>query len=587
MLIGGAVHFVNYRNDGLLAFVENFLKDHFLPTMFVDYRKGVQQAISSKAHVATAYTPSIEKGRPVLQGLLTIDHLTKEVLGWAQAMPKFANDLVKYVQTFLERTYERCRTAYMESGYNLTLSSPSLSLAMFVVVTVINVNITTILHCHSILRSQATQPQWSHYQPILSVPSTLIFALPVFGTCHPCTAFLLPKSLCNTIEVISLKQTNHYMVSHLAKARAVVAVKRFLVANTLEEFNKKLGRYYMVLVAKFRHWLTRLSVEVDSSKFVQILIGVDLANLDQYQLGQIQSGSNQSNLAKFWRRLTQPNWVEFRLIDDGLVEFDQSLIMINFVKFNQISLVAEFSQIFIVAWPTWSLLTFGLGQPVTTFSSNRPISTFGLGRPEVSTYVSMYYNLKTSKLHRKNCGASHVFGQLRAVLEKQSYMLIGRHDIDKLMRLDSSSAYLPNLLGQFNVESNSSDAETIEAESELSELLLNLHPIKQENLIHDDNKLILLASLSDSLEYVADSIERLWVVEQFHSQQETCFAGIVEGLLVRLVKFCKSPIMLKQFSVEGKKVWIPLAAKNTCSLLSNVKLLVRTPLGVNFSLGSS
>ncbi|PNY12065.1 SEC8 exocyst complex component specific domain protein, partial [Trifolium pratense] len=30
-----------------------------------------------------------------------------------------------------------------------------------------------------------------------------------------------------------------------------------------------------------------------------------------------------------------------------------------------------------------------------------------------------------------------------------------------------------------------------------------------ENLIHDDNKLILLASLSDSLEYVADSIERL------------------------------------------------------------------------------
>ena len=30
----------------------------------------------------------------------------------------------------------------------------------------------------------------------------------------------------------------------------------------------------------------------------------------------------------------------------------------------------------------------------------------------------------------------------------------------------------------------------------------------QENLIRDDNKLVLLASLSDSLEYVADSIER-------------------------------------------------------------------------------
>ncbi|KAE9612190.1 putative Sec8 exocyst complex component specific domain-containing protein [Lupinus albus] len=203
-------------NDGLLAFVENFVKDHFLPTMFVDYRKGVQQAISSpaafrpRAHVVTAYTSSIENGRPVLQGLLAIDYLTKEVLGWAQAMPKFANDLVKYVQTFLERTYERCRTSYME-----------------------------------------------------------------------------------------------------------------------------------------------------------------------------------------------------------------------------------------------------------------------------------------------------------AVLEKQSYMLIGRHDIEKLMRLDPSSAFLPNLPGQLNMENNSSDAETIEAELELSELLLNLRPIKQEYLIHDDNKLILLASLSDSLEYVADSIERL------------------------------------------------------------------------------
>ncbi|KAJ7975027.1 exocyst complex component SEC8 [Quillaja saponaria] len=203
-------------NDGLLAFVENFVKDHFLPTMFVDYRKGVQQAISSpaafrpRAHAAVNYTPSIEKGRPVLQGLLAIDFLAKEVLGWAQAMPKFANDLVKYVQTFLERTYERCRTSYME-----------------------------------------------------------------------------------------------------------------------------------------------------------------------------------------------------------------------------------------------------------------------------------------------------------AVLEKQSYMLIGRHDIEKLMRLDPASAYLPNPLGQFSVENNSSDAETNEVELELSDLLLSLRPIKQENLIRDDNKLILLASLSDSLEYVADSIERL------------------------------------------------------------------------------
>uniref|UniRef100_A0A2N9FH83 Exocyst complex component Sec8 n=1 Tax=Fagus sylvatica TaxID=28930 RepID=A0A2N9FH83_FAGSY len=195
-------------NDGLLTFVENFVKDHFLPTMFVDYRKSVQQAISSpaafrpRAHTATTYTPLIEKGRPVLQGLLAIDFLAKEVLGWAQAMPKFAGDLAKYVQTFLERTYERC------------------------------------------------------------------------------------------------------------------------------------------------------------------------------------------------------------------------------------------------------------------------------------------------------------------LLEKQSYMLIGRHDIEKLMRVDPASSYLPNPLGQSNMDDNSSDAESVEVELELSNLLLALRPVKQENLIRDDNKLILLASLSDSLEYVADSIER-------------------------------------------------------------------------------
>ncbi|XP_050154503.1 exocyst complex component SEC8-like [Malus sylvestris] len=203
-------------NDGLMAFVENFVKDHFLPTMFVDYRKGVQQAISSpaafrpRAHAAASYTPSIEKGRPVLQGLLAIDFLAKEVLGWAQAMPKFAVDLVKYVQTFLERTFERCRTAYME-----------------------------------------------------------------------------------------------------------------------------------------------------------------------------------------------------------------------------------------------------------------------------------------------------------AVLEKQSYMLIGRHDIEQLMRLDPASTCLPNSFGQSNFETHSSDSESLEVELQLSDLLLNLRPIKQDNLIRDDNKLILLASLSDSLEYVAESIERL------------------------------------------------------------------------------
>ncbi|XP_068645961.1 exocyst complex component SEC8 isoform X2 [Aristolochia californica] len=209
-------NYSQFGNDGLQAFVENFLKDHFLPTMFVDYRKCVQQAISSpaafrpRAQATSTYTASVEKGRPVLQGLLAIDFLAKEVLGWAQAMPKYAAELVEYVRTFLERAYERCRTSYME-----------------------------------------------------------------------------------------------------------------------------------------------------------------------------------------------------------------------------------------------------------------------------------------------------------AVLEKQSYMLIGRHDIESLMRLDPASACLPNQYGQPMPDSSIADTETIETEMELSDLLFSLRPIKQDYLIRDDHKLILLASLSDSLEYVADSIERL------------------------------------------------------------------------------
>ncbi|KAL8143200.1 hypothetical protein V2J09_016232, partial [Rumex salicifolius] len=108
-------------NDGLLSFIENFVKDRFLPAMFVDYRKSVQQAISSpaafrpRAHASASYSQYVEKGRPVLQGLLAIDLLAKELLGWAQEMPRFAAEIVKFVQALFERAYERCRTSFMEA----------------------------------------------------------------------------------------------------------------------------------------------------------------------------------------------------------------------------------------------------------------------------------------------------------------------------------------------------------------------------------------------------------------------------------------------------------------------------------------
>ncbi|XP_047075519.1 exocyst complex component SEC8 isoform X3 [Lolium rigidum] len=108
-------------NDGLLAFVNNFLKEHFLPAIFVDYRKCVQQAISSPAafrprvNATSVYSSVVENGRPVLQGLLAVDIIAKEVLGWVQLMPNYATELVEYVRTFLERTHERCRASYMEA----------------------------------------------------------------------------------------------------------------------------------------------------------------------------------------------------------------------------------------------------------------------------------------------------------------------------------------------------------------------------------------------------------------------------------------------------------------------------------------
>lgn len=67
----------------------------------------------------------------------------------------------------------------------------------------------------------------------------------------------------------------------------------------------------------------------------------------------------------------------------------------------------------------------------------------------------------------------------QAVLEKQSYMLIGRHDIERLMRRDPASACLPNYFGQTKVDTDASDTEVFEFEMEMSDLLLNLRPIKQ------------------------------------------------------------------------------------------------------------
>ncbi|BBN15064.1 exocyst complex component 4 [Marchantia polymorpha subsp. ruderalis] len=113
--------YLQLGNDGLQNFIENFVKDQFLPIVRVDYRTRVADALASPAafrlrsHPGTLYEPTVEKGRPVLQGPLAANELVKEVLGWAQAMPMYAGEILELVQTLLERTLERCRAGYTEA----------------------------------------------------------------------------------------------------------------------------------------------------------------------------------------------------------------------------------------------------------------------------------------------------------------------------------------------------------------------------------------------------------------------------------------------------------------------------------------
>ncbi|KAG0614993.1 hypothetical protein M758_5G006700 [Ceratodon purpureus] len=113
--------YANLGNEGLQSFIENFVKDQFLPIVYVDYRTRVADALASpsafrlKAHPGAVYESSLERGRPVLHGPLAANQLITEVLGWAQAMPMYAGEILELVQTLLERTLERCRAAYTEA----------------------------------------------------------------------------------------------------------------------------------------------------------------------------------------------------------------------------------------------------------------------------------------------------------------------------------------------------------------------------------------------------------------------------------------------------------------------------------------
>lgn len=83
-------------------------------------------------------------------------------------------------------------------------------------------------------------------------------------------------------------------------------------------------------------------------------------------------------------------------------------------------------------------------------------------------------------------------------------MLIGRHDIEKLMQLDPASACLPSSFGQQNWENSATDAESMEVELELTDLLLNLRPIKQVCAITDgwEQKYFLSNIVDENLKFI-------------------------------------------------------------------------------------
>lgn len=58
-------------------------------------------------------------------------------------------------------------------------------------------------------------------------------------------------------------------------------------------------------------------------------------------------------------------------------------------------------------------------------------------------------------------------------------MLLGRSDMENLIRLDPASALLENASDEQNLGSNVLNAETLEIEMQISDLLWSLRPIKQ------------------------------------------------------------------------------------------------------------
>lgn len=101
-----------------------------------------------------------------------------------------------------------------------------------------------------------------------------------------------------------------------------------------------------------------------------------------------------------------------------------------------------------------------------------------------------------------------------AVLGSLSSALIGRPDMDNLMQQQAAARLLSETdLSSSELEASREDppldSEAYELDLEIYGKLFALRPVKEEQLILDMGKLVVLAALSDTLEYFADAILRL------------------------------------------------------------------------------
>ncbi len=126
-------------------------------------------------------------------------------------------------------------------------------------------------------------------------------------------------------------------------------------------------------------------------------------------------------------------------------------------------------------------------------------------------YAGEFLSLVQTLLERTLERCRAVFTE--AVLGSLSSGLIGRSDIEGLMKQQTSILLIDQPPSQLSIadvelagEEPQPDSEAYELEQQLQEALWRVRPVREEQLLSDPHRLLLLAALSDTLEHLADAI---------------------------------------------------------------------------------